>query len=304
MRIAITGATGFIGRPLCRMLVEAGHDLVVLSRRPHKVTGLPSGSSAAFFDFAHALDPAALEGADAVIHLAGENLAAKRWTEQVKQSLLENRTKGTENVARAARASGSVRTFVSASAVGYYGDRGAEPLTEDSAPGSDFLAHLCLQWERSAKCVRAAGIREVSARMGVVLHPEGGALAKMLLPFRMGVGGTVAHGEQYMSWVHRTDACRLLVHALESNGIEGALNVTAPQPVTNREFTKALGRALHRPTLMPLPGFALKAVFGEMATVLLGSQRVLPQRAESTGFTFQFPTLAEALDDLLRHRRR
>ena len=199
-----------------------------------------------------------------------------------------------------AREAGTVRTFVSASAIGYYGDRGAEPLTEASAPGDDFLARLCREWEEAARPAADGGMRSVILRIGVVLHPEGGALGKMLPLFRAGLGGRFGSGEQYMSWVHRGDVVRLIRFVLENEHVSGPFNATAPEPVTNRAFTRALARSLGRPALLPVPAFALRAAMGEMASTVLGGQRVLPERALKSGFTFEYPALDQALSDLLR----
>ena len=262
MKIAITGATGFIGRPLIDLLVREGHSVVALSRHPESVRGMPAGVETAAFDASKPLPPENLRGADAVVHLAGENIAGSRWTAEQKQRIRESRERGTAVVVDAAKAAGTVRTLVSASGVGYYGDRGAEPLTEASSPGSDFLAEVCRVWEKPVRSAEDAGMRGVVVRLGVVLHPSGGALAKMATPFKLGVGGRIGSGEQYMSWIHREDAVRLFAHALTTEALRGPVNGTAPNPVTNAEFTRALGHALHRPTLFPVPAFALKTLFG------------------------------------------
>ncbi len=278
MKIAIAGGTGFIGRALVQALASAGHDVVVLPRQR---------------DTLGALSP------DAVVNLAGENLA-QRWTSEAKQRIVESRVEGTRRLVTLAREAGTVRTFVSASAIGYYGDRGAEPLTEASAPGDDFLARLCREWEEAARPAADGGMRSVILRIGVVLHPEGGALGKMLPLFRAGLGGRFGSGEQYMSWVHRGDVVRLIRFVLENEQVSGPFNATAPEPVTNRAFTRALARSLGRPALLPVPAFALRAAMGEMASTVLGGQRVLPERALKSGFTFEYPALEQALSDLLR----
>ncbi len=278
MKIAIAGGTGFVGRALVQMLAQAGHEGVVLSRQRDELRTL---------------------AADAVVNLAGENLA-QRWTSEARRRIVESRVDETRRLVELAAQSGTVRTFVCASAIGYYGDRGAEPLTESSAPGDDFLARLCRQWEDAARTAVERGMRTSVLRIGVVLHPEGGALRKMLPLFRAGLGGRFGSGEQYMSWIHRGDLVRMLQFAVENDEVEGPLNATAPEPVTNRAFTRALAKALRRPAVFPVPSFALRLALGEMASTVLGSQRVLPERAQQAGFTFEHPTLEEALNHLLR----
>ncbi|MGA9520040.1 MAG: TIGR01777 family oxidoreductase [Myxococcaceae bacterium] len=277
MKIAIAGGTGFIGRALVQTLANAGHEVVVLPRQR---------------DALRALSP------DAVVNLAGENLA-QRWTPEAKQRIVESRVEGTQRLVSLALEAGTVRTFVSASAIGYYGNRGAEPLTEASAPGDDFLARLCRQWEEATRPAGDGGMRTVILRIGVVLHPEGGALRKMLPLFRAGLGGPFGSGEQYMSWIHRGDVVRLIQFALERGDVSGPFNATAPAPVTNRAFTRALAGALRRPALLPVPSFALRAALGEMANTVLGGARVLPERALNAGFTFEYPALEQALGNLL-----
>lgn len=301
MKVAVSGASGFLGPRLIERLLERGHGVHVLARDVKRTLGrLPPGVTGSFFDATTPLSPDALEGAEAVVHMAGEPVA-QRWTESARQRILESRVAGTRRLVEALKAAGTVRRFVSAAAIGYYGaDRGAEPLTESSSPGDDFLARVCRGWEAEALEAQALDIPTVVARIGVVLHPEGGALKQLLPPFRMGVGGPVGSGRQYLSWVHREDTVGLLLFALEHPELRGPLNVTAPQPVTNEEFSRTLGRVLHRPSLMRVPGFALKLALGEMSAVVLGGQRVLPQGAQSAGYAFQFPELTGALENLLR----
>lgn len=298
MKIAVTGGTGFIGRALVERLARAGHSVIVLTRRPEDRRGLPAEVGTALFDVDQPLSPQTLKGVEAVVHLAGENVAAGRWTKEHKERVLESRRRGTANVARAAVESGTVKTLLSASGVGFYGDRGDELLTEESSGGGDFLAQVCGVWEEATHPARDAGVRTVPLRIGLVLHPEGGSLAKMLLPFKLGAGGKFGSGKQYMSWIHRDDALGLMEHALMTQAVRGPMNVVAPNPVTNAEFTRALGLALRRPAVVPVPGFALKVALGEMAEVLLGGQRVSPKRALETGYVFRFPTLEAALADL------
>ncbi len=303
MRIAITGATGFLGRPLVRELCEAGHAVRVLTRNPSGAGSFGPGEDARLevhpFDGTKPVPPSALEGVDAVVDLAGENVSAHRWNEDVKRRIRDSRVVGTAHLAEAMRASGTARALFLASGVGYYGDRGAEPLTETSAPGADFLAQVCVEREAAAKPAEDAGARVVALRIGIVLHPSGGALQRMLLPFRLGVGGPLGSGAQYFPWIHREDAVGMIAWALTNANVAGPLNVVAPEPVTNRAFSKALGRALRRPALLPAPAFALRMVLGELAQDVLGGQRAVPERALSLGYTFRHPTLEGALSHLL-----
>lgn len=298
MKIAISGGTGFIGRPLAARLAQSGHDLVFLSRTPDKVKGLPPRSETAFFDATRPFPTENLRGAEAVIHLAGESVG-RRWNDEVKQQILHSRAQGTAALARAARESGTVKVFLAASGVGFYGDRGDETLTEDSAPGNDFLSRVCLEWEAPVLGLKSAGIRAAVFRLGVVLHPEGGALARMLPPFKLGAGGPMGSGRQYFAFVHREDVLRVFEAALTDPKFEGPFNVVAPNPVTNKEFTRALGRALHRPAFVPVPAFALRMLFAEMADQLLTGQRALPNRLTQLGFQFRFPDVDSTLGDLL-----
>ncbi len=297
MKVAVTGGTGFLGAPLVRRLVDAGHQVTVLTRKPAALSGLPSGVSAARFDAFEPAPDTLLQGFDAVIHLAGESIA-ERWTPEQKERVVKSRKIGTEAIARAAVASGTVRALVSTSAIGYYGPHGDEPLDETSAPGSDFLAQVCQVWEAATAPAQEAGLRTAIIRIGIVLHPDGGALKRMTVPFKLGAGGRFGDGNQYMSWIHRDDLLRLFVHVLEQPTVSGVLNGTAPNPVTNRDFVRELGRALHRPALVPAPKFALKLALGEMSTMVLDGQKVLPRRTLDSGFTFEYPTLEAALRQL------
>ena len=242
----------------------------------------------------------AFEGVDVIFHLAGESVAEGRWTSAQKARIRESRVVGTQNlVAGIARAEPRPRVLVSASAVGYYGDRGEEELTEASAPGDDFLADVCVEWERAARVAEQHGVRVVLARTGIVLG-QGGALAKMLTPFKLGAGGPLGNGRQWMPWIHVADLARLYLHAADTTSIQGPMNAVGPHPVRNSEFTKALGRALHRPAFMPAPYLGLRLVFGEFAKVLFASQRVIPQVAIDTGFHFEYPQIAAALAEILK----
>ncbi|MCP3103705.1 TIGR01777 family oxidoreductase [Myxococcus sp. K15C18031901] len=300
MKVAVTGATGFLGRDLVQGLLSRGHAVHVLSRDvPQALGRLPAGVSGSYFDGQTALAPDALAEAEAVVHLAGEPVG-QRWTRDAKQRIHDSRVVGTQVLVEAMKGAGTVRRLIAASAVGYYGGtRGAEPLTEESAPGDDFLARVCRAWEAQALGAREARIRVSMARMGVVLHPEGGAMHRMLTPFRVGAGGPMGSGRQYISWIHRADAVALLLFVLEHPQLEGPVNATAPQPVTNAAFAHALGHALGRPSVVHVPAFVLKAAMGEMAQVVLDGQRVLPRRALDAGFPFLHPELEPALKDLL-----
>lgn len=300
MKVAVTGGSGFVGRSLVQGLSEAGHTVHLLVRNvEHSLSKLPPGVTGARFQAGEPLPAEALAGAEAVVHLAGEPVN-QRWTHEGKRRILESREQGTRALVEAMRAAGTVRRFVSVSAVGYYGGtRSAEPRTEESPPGEDFLAGVCQRWEAEALRAREAGISTAVARMGAVLHPEGGALHAMLPPFRMGAGGRVGSGKQYVSWIHRVDAVSGLRLLVENPELVGPLNLTAPEPVTNIEFAHALGTALGRPSVMHVPGFVLKAALGEMSMMVVEGQRVLPKRLLEAGFTFQFPRLEEALKSLL-----
>ena len=298
MKITISGASGLIGRRLLKLLSTEGHSIEVLSR--HAGTNLPGGVKLSVWDPAKSEPPAeSLRDADAVIHLAGAPIA-QRWTADVKRQIRDSRIVGTRNLVSALeKLAKRPQVLVSASAIGYYGSRGDEVLTESSAPGNDFLADLCKDWEREARAAEGIGMRVVPVRTGVVLDARGGALARMLPPFKMGLGGKIAGGRQWMSWIHAEDLAGIYRHAL-ANPVSGPVNGTAPNPVTNGDFTTELGRGLKRPTIFPLPGFMLKLMFGEMAEVLLGSQRVLPKHTEEAGYRFRFPQLGPALADVLR----
>lgn len=297
MNITISGASGLIGRRLLKVLAADGHQLLVLSR--HAGTNLPAGVKLSVWDPSHEPPADSLRNADAVIHLAGEPVA-QRWNAGVKQRIASSRIDSTRNlVAAMAKLQKRPQTLVCASAIGYYGSRGDEVLTEDSPPGSDFLADVCVKWEKEAREAAALGVRVASVRTGVVLDARGGALAQMLPPFRMGAGGPLASGRQWMSWIHIADLAAIFRHAL-LNPVSGAVNGVAPNPVRNAEFTRALGAAVKRPAIFPMPALALKLIFGEMSEVLLASQRVMPKAAEAAGFQFQFTELSAALTDLLR----
>ena len=293
LRVLVSGSTGLVGSALVPFLTTGGHRVTRLVRTPPR-----AGEDAVRWDpAAGRLDAAALAGADAVVHLAGENIAGGRWTESIKARIKESRRQGTRLLAQAlADLQTPPRVLVAASAIGFYGDRGAEILREESAPGSGFLADVCREWEAATTPAAARGIRVVNLRIGVVLTAAGGALAKLLPPFRLGAGGRVGSGEQYMSWIGLDDLVAVVLHAIRTEALHGPVNATAPQPVTNREFTATLGRVLHRPTILPLPAAAARVVLGEMADeMLLASTRVAPTRLTETSYRFRQPELEGAL---------
>lgn len=290
MKVVVAGGSGFIGQALVRRLLERGDDAAVLSRHPANVRA----GRAVPWD---ATDEIA--GADAVVNLAGENLGEGRWTETRKQRMLDSRIRPTAALVDAMRVHPvQRRTFISTSAVGYYGPRGGQVIDEMGQAGRGFLVEVTRRWEEEARQANDFS-RLVIFRFGVVLGPDGGALQKMLLPFRLGVGGRVGSGDQWMSWIDRQDAVRAIEWAIDRREVQGTYNMTSPEPVTNEEFTKTLARVLHRPAILPVPAFALRAAFGEMADMLLTGQRVVPARATSEGFVFQYPTLESSLRHVL-----
>ncbi len=302
MKVAVTGATGLVGGALCRNLIQAGHQVVILARNPEKARKtLPQVEAVAWDAFSGPSPVQALEGLDAVVHLAGEPLAAGRWTSRRKKMITESRVAGTRNLVEAlSQCSSPPKVLVNASAIGFYGSSEDQVFEETSPPGQDFLAELCQQWESEAKRAADSGVRVVLVRSGFILSTEGGALPRMLPPFKMCVGGPLASGKQWMSWIHIKDEVEAIQYAIEKEDIEGPLNLTAPNPVTNADFTSALARALRRPAFFRVPGFVLRLMFGEMAeTLLLSGQRVAPRNLEKGGYQFSFSELSKALDDLL-----
>jgi uncharacterized protein (TIGR01777 family) len=303
MKIVIAGGTGFLGRALADRLSRDGHDLVILTRGSHPASGRirfvswsPDGGVAEW--------AAELEGAGAVVNLAGESIAGKRWSAARKQQILDSRLHATRSLAAAiSQAARPPACFVSGSAVGYYGPHGDDVVTEATPAGTDFLAGVCVKWEREAEAAASARTRVALIRTGLVLERDGGALPQMLPPFRLGVGGRVGSGRQYWPWIHRADWVDLVCWALASDAAAGPLNATAPQPVPNAEFARALGRALRRPALVPAPAFALRIALGELADVLLLSgQRAVPARASALGFAFNYGRLDEALAAIFTRR--
>lgn len=296
MKILVTGATGLIGRELTTLLTTAGHEVFRLTRKPpteaNDITWNPAAGT---------IPKARLEGLDAVVHLAGENIAKSRWTDAVKAEMRASRVQGTKLLCETlAQLQSPPKTLICAAAIGYYGNRGDEVMTETSSPGTGYLAELCREWEATAEPARQQGIRVVNLRIGVVLSPKGGALEKMLTPFKLGVGGVVGDGKQYWSWVAIDDVIGAIQHCLDHTELSGPVNAVAPNPSTNHDFTKTLGHVLHRPTIFPLPAFAAKLALGEMAEeLLLSSTRVIPERLQQTGYQFRCPTLESALRHLL-----
>ena len=304
MRVTVTGASGLIGKALVAELHQQGAEITVLSRSPSR-TQAPDGVQAVRWDpMSEPAPPAALSGADAVVHLAGENVA-QRWTAKAREAIRESRVTGTRHLLEGLREAGRVdpserpHTLVSASAIGYYGQRGEEPLDEDAPAGRDFLARVCADWELEAERASELGMRVVEVRTGVVLDSAGGALAKMLPPFRLGLGGPVAGGRQYMSWIHRDDLIGIMLAAIDDERWRGPINATAPEPVSNRDFSRALGGALGRPSLVPVPGTALRLLYGEMADIVTTGARVVPAKPLVLGYQFRHPQLAEALTSAL-----
>lgn len=295
-RIIVTGPTGLIGARLVAELERSGTAVVRGVRKP---TNKPNEMY--WNAETGEIDSGKLEGADAVVHLAGENIAGGRWTAAFKQRIRDSRIKGTRLISDAiAHATDKPKFFLCASAIGYYGDRGDEQLPESAGPGDDFLADVCRDWEAACDSARQAGVRVVNARTGVVLSSEEGALAKMLTPFKLGVGGKIGDGRQYMSWIAVDDEVAALEFLLAHPSIVGPVNLASPQPATNAEFTKTLGRVLSRPTIFPMPAFLARLAFGEMAdALLLSSTRVVPQALADGGFSFAYPALEPALRHLL-----
>src|SRR2546423_9510713 len=301
MKILITGSTGLVGSALIPSLKSSGHQIVGLVRSK------PKDASEVYWNPEQGtINAAELEGLDAVVHLAGENLAAGRWTDEKKKRIRESRIKGTRLLSETlAQLNEKPAVLVSASAVGFYGNRGDEILTEQRPSGSDFLAEVCREWELATQAAAQAGIRVVNLRFGVIFSGEGGALKKMLTPFRLGIGGKLGSGRQYLSWIAIDDVVGAIEHALTNDSLRGGVNAVAPQAVTNREFTKTLGRVLSRPTIFPVPAFAARLAFGEMAdATLLSSQRVEPERLNEAGYTFKYPTLEAALRHVLNKEGR
>jgi hypothetical protein len=296
MRCLITGGTGFIGQHLIRKLDHP----VVLGRNTERIRNLHADVTAYQWDPNEPIDPLVFEGVDTIYHLAGESVYKGRWNTLKKNRIKKSRVQGTRSIVQAlAELDQPPSTLICASAIGYYGSRGDEILIESSPQGNDFLSEVCVAWEDEAKKAENLGLRVVSLRIGIVLGTGGGTLAQMLFPFKFGLGGRLGNGHQYMSWIHIDDLTGILLHAAEDKALCGPVNCVSPTPVTNREFTRELADTLHRPAIFSVPDCALRLVFGEFATVITGSQRVIPEKITGSGFIFSFPELPGALSNLV-----
>jgi uncharacterized protein len=300
LKVAVTGATGTIGRALVAALHDRGDQVAVLSRNPGKASeALGSDVDAYAWAEPESQPPPAeaLADADAVVHLAGEPVD-QRWNDEAKKKIRESRELGTRNLVAGMKSAGTrLQTIVSASACGYYGPRGDERVEESDPPGDDFLSDVVVRWEREAQAAEDLGLRVAMMRTGIVMSEEGGALARMLTPFKLGVGGPIAGGKQYMPWIHEDDVVGAYLFVLDNDDASGPINLSAPEPVTNKEFSKALGKTLSRPAFSPVPGFAIKTLYGEMATIVVNGVRMVPARLEELGYEFRHPDLREALAD-------
>jgi len=298
MKILITGGTGFIGRALCRFLLKKNHHLTVLSRRtPQKVSALCGKTVESIKNLGQLTTS---DSFDAIINLAGEGIADARWSQSRKHQLLDSRIKTTRQLINYIKhANHKPKVLISGSATGYYGNSGSTLLTEESLPHEEFSHHLCALWESTAFEAEKFGIRTCIIRTGIVMGDNGGFLKRMLPPFKLGLGGPMGSGKQWMSWIHRTDLIAIIDKLLESATLQGVFNASAPEPVTNSEFSKTLGQVLHRPTFIPIPEFVLKILFGEMSILLLGGQRVIPKQLDKAGFVFKFDSLRKALTDVI-----
>ena len=301
MKILLTGSTGFVGSALYTRLRSKGERLIRLVRRP---PGL-NQDQILWDPQSGKLDPASLQGINAAVHLAGDPIAHGRWTPEKKRRIRDSRVLGTRLLSESlARLTPPPQVLVCASAVGYYGSRGEEALTEESGPGAGFLAETGQEWERAAKPAADAGVRVVNLRFGIILDPSGGALKMMLPPFQAGVGGPLGSGRQWMSWVTRDDVIGAILHCINDRSLQGPVNAVSPNPATNRDFSRALGKALRRPAIFPVPAFAVRLLFGEMADeALLASARVLPKKLQQAGYSFRHPELQPALNQMLRKPR-
>ena len=298
MKTLITGATGFVGHQLAQKIPEAivaGRSIEKLNKR------FGSKREAREWDGSETAGTNLLEGIDTVYHLAGESIFHGRWSAAKKERIRASRVENTRNlVEMISKITNGPKTLICSSAVGYYGSRGDEKLTEQSTSGSDFLAQVCTDWEKEALKAEEYGVRVVLIRTGVVLGADGGALAQMLLPFKMGVGGRLGSGRQFMPWIHINDLINIMLYAKENVSFRGAINAVAPDPIRNSDFTRALAKALHRPAILPAPGFALKLLLGEFATVLLGSQCAIPEVLQQAGYEYAYPEIKTALESLVQ----
>ena len=291
----MTGGSGFIGRELSRTLKDAGHNVSVTSRRRS------SSEEVMALNPPELIPSDVISKIDAVINLAGEPIAPKRWTKERKRSILSSRVDTTRALVESiVKVEKRPRVFISASAIGYYGSHGDEYVTEDDLPDSDYLADVCVKWEAEARKAEKLGMRVVTVRLGGVLDVDGGALAQMVIPFKFFVGGPIGSGRQWFSWIHRDDVVGIIKYALEKGSVSGPLNATAPNPVTNKEFSNCLGKALHRPACLPVPGFVVKLTLGELGDVLLTGQRVLPKSALAEGYKFKYPEVNQALSAIFQ----
>ena len=300
MRVLITGGSGFVGQRLCRQLVEQGHEVQVVSRSPHRVRDRLPGNC----DIRDSAQAFIESPPDALVNLAGEPIAAKRWSDEQKARLINSRVAATEQLVALCeqlKANGQPlpKVMVSGSAMGYYGDQGKRVVTEKTMPNDEFAHRLCKQWETAARPIEAMGVRLAIVRIGLVLEAGGGSLEKMLPPFKWGLGGRFGSGEQFMPWIHRDDLVAAILFLINQEGLSGAFNGCAPHPVTNATFTKTLASHLNRPAIFPVPAFVLKAGFGEMSRLLLTGADMRPVRLEEAGFSFQYPTLDKALEAIL-----
>jgi len=297
MKVLITGATGLIGKALQKALRDKGHELLLASRKEPKDDSYIQWDPENGFS-----DPERLEGIDAVVHLAGESISALRWTDEKKKAIRDSRVLGTRSVVDAiSELKQRPSVLVASSAIGFYGDRGDDEVTETSKPGKTFLAEVCREWEAEARRAEDSGVRTVLLRTGIVLSKDGGALGTMLMPFKLGLGGVVGNGKQWMSWISLDDHVRVILAALEDEKIRGAVNSVSPNPVTNEEFTAVMGEVLYRPTFIPVPEFAVHLAFGEMGeALLLDSTKVVPKRLTDAGFEFKFPNLQKAIENAVK----
>jgi uncharacterized protein (TIGR01777 family) len=300
MKILVTGATGLIGKALCRQLANESHQIVVLSRHLENARVVPDAQAFRWEPEQGPPSSEVWEGVEGVIHLAGESVAGTRWSDEQKRRIRDSRVRGTRNLVDGIRSvTNRPKVLVSASAVGYYGNRGDERLDEQSVPGQGFLSDVCVEWEEEASKARELGLRVAQVRVGIVLSTSGGALEKMLLPFKLGIGGRLGSGRQWWPWIHIDDIAGIFRHALLTPALNGPVNGAAPQIVTNEEFTKELAAVLHRPVFFPVPEMALRILMGEMGEVVLTSQRVAPQVALDSGYRFHYQQLRPALQNIL-----